>query len=311
MTHRATIDFMLYDWLHAEALCQRDRHAEHNRETFTAVIDLAEKVATEQFAPYNRLTDTQEPEFDGTTVHLPAQTPKAMKAFNDTGLLAASKDAELGGMQLPSLVEIAAMSFFYKSSVSLAAYPMLTRGNTNTILAHGTPKQIEVFAKGGQKFADNVVAFPTLEPEPVAKSTRTRTSREAKAADAGPSASAEIPTPAEAPDVEAQSSTAEIPIATQESAHPPLQELVTAAMEATPTAPRPAPELPEPVVPAVPQLPWTTGGVTYTSNQIRKVNIHTGVRSELRSRFTNDYVRNHITTSVDVRSLASVDRYVS
>ena len=61
----------------------------------------------------------------------------------------------------------------------------------------------------------------------------------------------------------------------------------------------------------VPQLPWTNGGVTYTSNQIRKVNLHAGVRSELRSRFTNDYVRNHITTSVDVRSLASVDRYVS
>jgi prepilin-type N-terminal cleavage/methylation domain-containing protein len=61
----------------------------------------------------------------------------------------------------------------------------------------------------------------------------------------------------------------------------------------------------------VPQLPWTSGGVTYTSNQIRKVNLHAGVRSELRSRFTNDYVRNHITTSVDVRSLASVDRYVS
>jgi alkylation response protein AidB-like acyl-CoA dehydrogenase len=149
MTHRATIDFMLNDWLGAEALCQRERHAEHNRETFEAVLDLAEKVANEQFAPYNRLTDVQEPEFDGTTVHLPKETPLAMKAFNDTGLLAASKDADLGGMQLPTLVEIAAMSFFYKASVSLAAYPMLTRGNTNTILAHGTPLQIEVFAKGG------------------------------------------------------------------------------------------------------------------------------------------------------------------
>jgi len=47
------------------------------------------------------------------------------------------------------VVEIASMSFFYKASVSLAAYPMLTRGNANTILAHGTPKQIEVFAKSG------------------------------------------------------------------------------------------------------------------------------------------------------------------
>jgi type II secretory pathway pseudopilin PulG len=63
----------------------------------------------------------------------------------------------------------------------------------------------------------------------------------------------------------------------------------------------------------IPELPYTdvAAAVTYNSNQIRKVNIHVGVRSESTSRVTQDYVRNHISTSVDVRSLASVDRYVS
>ena len=149
MSHRATVDFLLYDWLQAENLCQRPRHAEHNRETFTAVLDLSEKIAAERFAPLNRLTDIHEPEFDGVKVTLPKETPIALAAFSEAGLMAASKDAELGGMQLPTVVEIASMSFFYKASVSLAAYPMLTRGNANTILSHGTPKQIEVFAKGG------------------------------------------------------------------------------------------------------------------------------------------------------------------
>lgn len=58
-------------------------------------------------------------------------------------------------------------------------------------------------------------------------------------------------------------------------------------------------------------LPYTAGGVTYTANQIRKVNLHVGVRSEMISRPTNDFLRNHISTSVDVRSLASVDNYVA
>lgn len=62
-----------------------------------------------------------------------------------------------------------------------------------------------------------------------------------------------------------------------------------------------------------PSLPFTdsslTPAVTFNSNQIRTVNIHAGVRSETITRPTGDYVRNHITTSVDVRSLASVDRY--
>jgi prepilin-type N-terminal cleavage/methylation domain-containing protein len=59
----------------------------------------------------------------------------------------------------------------------------------------------------------------------------------------------------------------------------------------------------------VTSLPVTLAGVTYNSNQIRKVNVHMGVRSEIMSRPLHDYIRNHVNTSVDVRSLASVDRY--
>jgi len=64
-----------------------------------------------------------------------------------------------------------------------------------------------------------------------------------------------------------------------------------------------------------PTLPYTVGvapnAVTYSSSQIRKVNIHVGVRSETMSKPNQDYVRNHITTSVNVRSLAAVDKYPS
>ena len=60
-----------------------------------------------------------------------------------------------------------------------------------------------------------------------------------------------------------------------------------------------------------PTLPYTVGLVTYTSSMIRKVNVHVGVRSETMSKPMQDYVRNHITTSVNVRSLAAVDKYPS
>ena len=56
-------------------------------------------------------------------------------------------------------------------------------------------------------------------------------------------------------------------------------------------------------------LPYTLNNLTYTSNQIRKVNLHIGVRSDLLSRLRNDYIRNHLWTSVSVRDLASVSRY--
>jgi prepilin-type N-terminal cleavage/methylation domain-containing protein len=56
-------------------------------------------------------------------------------------------------------------------------------------------------------------------------------------------------------------------------------------------------------------LPITISGVSYNSNQIRKVNLHMGVRSEFMSRPLHDYIRNHVNTSVDIRNLASVNRY--
>lgn len=61
-------------------------------------------------------------------------------------------------------------------------------------------------------------------------------------------------------------------------------------------------------------LPFTattgpTAGTTYTASQIRKVNVHIGVRSEAKSTKQHDYLRNHLSTVVSLRSLAFVDRY--
>jgi hypothetical protein len=56
-------------------------------------------------------------------------------------------------------------------------------------------------------------------------------------------------------------------------------------------------------------LPFTLNGSTYSANQIRKVNVHIGVRSEAMSTRQHDYLRNHLSTVVSLRSLAYVDRY--
>ena len=59
----------------------------------------------------------------------------------------------------------------------------------------------------------------------------------------------------------------------------------------------------------VKDLPYTLNGTTYSANQIRKVNVHVGVRSEAMSTRTHDYLRSHLSTVVSLRSLAFVDRY--
>jgi butyryl-CoA dehydrogenase len=50
-------------------------------------------------------------------------------------------------MQLPCVIEMAANAFFSKASVAMGGYAMLTSGNANLLMAHGTALQREVFAK--------------------------------------------------------------------------------------------------------------------------------------------------------------------
>ncbi|QYY24284.1 acyl-CoA dehydrogenase [Diaphorobacter sp. MNS-0] len=142
---RSTLDFLLYDWLQAGSLNARERFADHSRETFDAVLDTCERIAREKYAPFNRTVDTQEPQFDGERVILPQCTHDARQAFADSGMLSAAQDYALGGMQLPYVVESAANSFFGCASISIGSN-LLTTGNANAILVHGTPLQQQVFA---------------------------------------------------------------------------------------------------------------------------------------------------------------------
>jgi alkylation response protein AidB-like acyl-CoA dehydrogenase len=146
MSYRQTLDFLLFQWLQADTLNQRGRFSDHSRETFDAVLDTCERIAREKYAPFNRTVDTEEPRFDGEKVILPQATHEAQKAYAASGMLSAAQDYEVGGMQLPYTVEAAANSFFAMASISIGS-GLLTSGNANLLMVHGTDLQKEVFAK--------------------------------------------------------------------------------------------------------------------------------------------------------------------
>jgi alkylation response protein AidB-like acyl-CoA dehydrogenase len=145
MKLRATIDFLLHDWLRTEQLSSRARFADHSRETFDAVLDTCERIAREKYAPFNRLVDIEEPRFDGEKVILPQASKDAADAYAASGMLSAAQDYDIGGMQLPYSVEAAANAFFACASVGIVT-SMLTTGNANLLMVHGTEAQKKVFA---------------------------------------------------------------------------------------------------------------------------------------------------------------------
>lgn len=144
---RQDIDFLLYEWLDVEALTARPRFAEHSRETFDAVLDLCQRLATDKFATHNRAADRDEVQFDGERVHLIPETAEALQAFGQAGLMAAAQDYDLGGMQLPMTVDKAGFAWFLGANMATSAWPLLTMGNANLILAHGSDEMVEAYAR--------------------------------------------------------------------------------------------------------------------------------------------------------------------
>jgi alkylation response protein AidB-like acyl-CoA dehydrogenase len=150
MSLRPTLDFLLYQWIGVESLRSRERFADHSRDTFDAVLDTCERIAREKYAPFNRLVDVEEPrtvtEADGSLrVVLPQATKDAHDAYAASGMLSASQDYDIGGMQLPFTVEAAANSMFAMASVSISA-ALLSVGNANLLMKHGSETQKRVFA---------------------------------------------------------------------------------------------------------------------------------------------------------------------
>jgi butyryl-CoA dehydrogenase len=144
---RRDLEFLLDEWLDVGSLTRRERYAEHSAETFSAVLAVSEQVASEQFAPLNKVVDAQEPTFDGERVHMAPGVKEALDSFAATGLLGASMDAEVGGLQMPYVVSAACAAWFQAASVGLAGYPFLTQGNANLLLAHATPALVNTWVR--------------------------------------------------------------------------------------------------------------------------------------------------------------------
>jgi alkylation response protein AidB-like acyl-CoA dehydrogenase len=143
---RRDIDFLLYEWLHVEGLTTRERFAEHSRDTFDAVLDLAADMAERLFAPHNRASDENEPHVgtDGRVV-LVDGVKIALQEFAKAGFIAGTFDESVGGLQLPTTVSRAAMTWFQAANAATTSYPFLTIANANLLVAHGTAEQLDTW----------------------------------------------------------------------------------------------------------------------------------------------------------------------
>lgn len=139
--------FQLFELHDVEQTLGYARYTEHNRETFQAALDLALKVAAEEFAPHARLVDEEEPRFENGRVVMRPEVKKALDVLRDTGLMAAGQDFERGGMQLPAAVAQMCVGMLKGANVGTQGYAGLTIAAANLIMAQGSEYQQKTFAE--------------------------------------------------------------------------------------------------------------------------------------------------------------------
>jgi len=144
---RRDLDFHLFEVLKADGLSARPRYVGHDRAGFAAVLDTAEDIARDHFAPHAAKSDANEPRFDGTRVHLIPEIKAALGVYVDAGLMGATFDEAHGGLQLPMVVGQAVNAMLYAANIATAAYPMLTVGAANLLAAFASDAQKQAYLK--------------------------------------------------------------------------------------------------------------------------------------------------------------------
>ena len=145
--NRRDLDFLLYEVLEVQSLCQRPRYAAHDRTSFDAILDTTAAIAINKFAPHAAKSDANEPTFDGTRVHFIPEIKQALDAYVAAGLMGAIFDEAMGGLQLPVTVAQAANAMLYGANVGTAAYPLLAAGAANLIGAVGSADQKNIYMR--------------------------------------------------------------------------------------------------------------------------------------------------------------------
>ncbi len=141
LVDRRHLAFVLDEVLDAPALLDLPRFSHVDRDSAVAMLDAAERLARDHFAPSFSHLDANEPRIENGRVVLPAEIASALAALRDGGFFAVMADPQDGGVGLPRSYANAALVMLQAANVSIANYAFLTMSAAELLAQHGTPDQ--------------------------------------------------------------------------------------------------------------------------------------------------------------------------
>lgn len=142
---RRNIQFMLYEVLQAEDLCNYEYFQDHSRDTFELIIDTVSKLATDVMYPVFQDMDSNPPVYADGIARVHPIVRNYMQECGAGGWINPYMSYEFGGQQLPSTVYTVIGFIMGAANYSLSAYPQLTGGAANLLVNFGSKELQDLY----------------------------------------------------------------------------------------------------------------------------------------------------------------------
>jgi alkylation response protein AidB-like acyl-CoA dehydrogenase len=133
-----TVEFILYELLDVEALCDLPDFGEHNRHTFDLLLTSARTLARRVLFPNYRTIDAAPPVLRDGRVYVHPLLKAAWPQLVDLGLISATRGPEVGGSTLPLTVASLASAYLMAGNLSAYGFIGLTSGAAHLLEAFGS-----------------------------------------------------------------------------------------------------------------------------------------------------------------------------
>jgi len=137
--------FVMNEVLNVEQAFADMGYEDCGSDTIDAVLDEAAKFCENVLSPLNQSGDQEGCQWSESGVKTPQGFKEAYQQFVENGWGSISGPTEYGGMGLPNTLAMAVSEMASTANWSWSMYPGLSKGCSNTIFAHGTQAQKDLY----------------------------------------------------------------------------------------------------------------------------------------------------------------------
>ncbi len=137
------LKFVLHELLKVDNLCKLDRFKDYDKESIDILIQSAKDYADKVTFPLLKEMDEQAAHYKDGKIIVHPVIGELMKYAGENGLIGATFDYEVGGMQLPNTVAVALSHVSASANNSIGGYAGLTTGAADLIVTFGSQELID------------------------------------------------------------------------------------------------------------------------------------------------------------------------